>query len=112
MMIAQTFLPSKPTPVTGHTPTMFINSSNLVLSCKVHPELHPAGTDHMPTLTELDLTVPRSIAKPTRNFRTADFDKVCATPKTNLDLNWPTSLIKFLDDLNSTPTNHDYTGSY
>lgn len=57
------------------------NSDNLILSCNVHPELRPAGADHLPILIELDLTVPRSVAKPTRNFRTADLTKYAPLSK-------------------------------
>ena len=63
------------------------NSSNLIMSCEVHPNLRPAGADHMPILTELDLSVPQSLAEPTHNFCLMDFDKFCTVLKTNLNLN-------------------------
>ncbi|KZP05445.1 hypothetical protein FIBSPDRAFT_765833 [Athelia psychrophila] len=98
-------LPPLQTPTSSwtHPDNIWItpNSSNLVISCDVCPELRPAGADHLPILTKLNLTITRPAAKPTRNFCTANFEKVCAGLKTNLDLTCPARLITSSDDFNS-----------
>ncbi|KZP06797.1 hypothetical protein FIBSPDRAFT_696262, partial [Athelia psychrophila] len=71
----------------------FPYSLGCVTTCEVRPELRPVGADHMPILTELDLTISRSVAEPSRNFRMADFENFREVLQTNLNLNCTAKLI-------------------
>ena len=51
---------------TNHTTDLFTN-------CNTNPGLRGPNTDHLPILSKLDLPLNRSVAKPSRNFRSTDW---------------------------------------
>ena len=51
------------------------NTEELVVICNMDPGLQGLGTDHVPILTTLDISVPKRDEEVHRNFRETDWDK-------------------------------------
>jgi len=60
-----------------HTDNVFTpaNMEELVVVCDTDPSLWGLGTDHVPILTTLDISMPKKAEGVCRNFRETDWDK-------------------------------------
>ncbi|TFK16595.1 hypothetical protein FA15DRAFT_547792, partial [Coprinopsis marcescibilis] len=47
----------------------------MMLACEVNDALRPPGTDHLPIITEIDLTTERTKEEDKRDFRETDWDE-------------------------------------
>ena len=59
--------------------------TDVLISCRVHPERQPQNTDHFPIATAFDLTLETAHERPTRNFRMVDWDSFNGTLQEELE---------------------------
>ena len=53
-----------------------ITPHNLIIACNTDPSCRPPKADHLPIITDLDLTITRAEAKERRNMRLVDYKKL------------------------------------
>lgn len=78
------------------------NANDPIVRCDVDPSIRPPKADHLPIITELDLSISRTSPPPTRNMRTADFTTINEKLQERLTLECPATRITSKDELNNT----------
>ena len=77
------------------------NANDPIIICNVDPFIRPPQADHLPIVTELDLSTQRANAFPTRNMREADFKEINKRLQTLLHQRCPARKIRNKDELES-----------
>lgn len=78
------------------------NPEDPIISCNVDPSIRPPRADHLPIITELDLSVSRAPSFPTRNMRDADFTAINEKLRERLALRCPAIRIRHKEDVETT----------
>ena len=75
------------------------NPEDPIVSCNIDASIHPPHADHLPIITELDLTVSHASSFPTCNMRDVDFEVINMKLKDCLTLWCPIGIICHKEDV-------------
>lgn len=78
------------------------NPNDPIIQCNVDPSIRPPKADHLPIVTEIDLSIPRTSTHPTRNMHTANFDIINDKLRERLTTRCTAAQITTKEDLETT----------